>query len=71
MLPRQRLNSIQQGMAVRKRQFPVAIQDVIDDRRHDVIDHFVDIERQFAARFSPRDTMVARCSRVKPPHWIG
>ena len=55
MLRMQRLNPLQQGMAVVQRQLPIAVQDVIDDRRDDVVDHFIDIKRRFAARFRPRN----------------
>ena len=40
-------------MAVVQRRFPIAIQDVIDDRRHHVVEHLIDLERHLAARFGP------------------
>ena len=50
----QRLHPVQQGMAVVQRQLPIAVQDVIDDRRDDVVGHLIDIKRHLTARFRPR-----------------
>lgn len=47
------MNPLQQGMAVVQRWFAVAEQDVIDDRRHDMVYHLIDIERRLAARLGP------------------